>query len=94
MLIIIMMMIIVCVYAMRCYRMSQSSTGRRPGRRPRVTTVRRAASGSVSGYSDSDADDDALPMSYDEKRQLSLNVNKLSSKYCYAACFLDWSAAA
>ena len=35
-----------------------------------------ATVGAASGYK-SDEDDDAVPMSYDEKRKLSLDINKL-----------------
>ena len=34
----------------------------------------------LSGYPSSD-EEDAKPMSYDEKRQLSLNINKLPGMY-------------
>ena len=38
------------------------------------------------GSFDSEDDDNAKPMSYDEKRQLSLDINKLPGKYFYEIC--------
>ena len=38
---------------------------------------------------DSDDEDNAKPMTYDEKRQLSLDINKLPGKFCpYLILFL------
>lgn len=36
---------------------------------------------------DSDDEDLAKPMSYDEKRQLSLDINKLPGKSCFVFVF-------
>ena len=35
---------------------------------------------------DSDEEDNAKPMTYDEKRQLSLDINKLPGKHVYLSC--------
>lgn len=62
-----------------------SATAKRPRvtkatgpRKPKVPKALPAAAlPPTAGFSDSDAEDNATPMSYDEKRQLSLDINKL-----------------
>ena len=62
---------------------SQPSTAKRPrapkSAGPKKQKAPKAAAAVLPppAFSDSDAEDNATPMSYDEKRQLSLDINKL-----------------
>lgn len=41
----------------------------------------------VPPHPDTDDEDQAKPMSYDEKRQLSLDINKLPGTFLYYLCY-------
>ena len=74
-------------------RQKAPSTQKRPRGPNKSTKKKNAAGPAIPVFAfDSDDEDNAKPMTYDEKRQLSLDINKLPGNTCTMTAVTEWLA--